>query len=944
MKQSARYVIGIDLGTTTCALFYIDLLDSPLSPKAFLIPQWESEAMVGESPILPSYCYLPPKALWKKGQLVLDFFPSKDPINFAVGMLARQKSVLETENTVQSAKSWLSHSGIDRTAKILPWNSDTILGDERLSPVEASARYLAHLRYAWDYKMAAHSEAYSFKHQQIVITVPASFDEVASRLTLKAAELADFNLDNVRLLEEPQAAFYSWLSDKTLASPEEWQRAFGWAIAEHLNSFYQRSGQDSANVLVCDIGGGTTDFSLFKVNGLKEPTHAVIERIAVSEHILLGGDNLDLKLAAYLEELLARKLTPKEWGQLIQQAKLIKEKALNNAQNSEEFVYRASIAGVGANLFSSAQSVEVSGHTIQNLLIDSFFPIVDKNDTPTRRLSGLVELGLPYALEPAITKHLAAFLGGTEVAGVLYTGGSLIPKALRERLNFQLEKWQNFPPIELENTENMELAVSRGACVYGASLLQQERAIKAGYPRSLYVAAFAQTPDGQGSTKYICLVNKGYDFSKALECEVEGLRVIVGKPVTFQLFASNKRDRDKPGDLIEREKFSDLHRLAPLQTRLSVTKNSLGPKQDSVRCRLRVELSETGLLELYCTALNESGSQTWKLEFAISQQIKSDSNDNQSVFEPNKPSSINENASCLISELFGKPKKDSAPSISPGQLVKELESTFAMPRENWNLRILRSLWDDLKKGESKRVRSENHEATWLNLVGYVLRPGFGDELDSFRINDLWQIFSRGPIFQTSRNSVNQWWIMWRRVAGGLNKNQQELLFGKIFPAIRNDESLPEMYMLAGSLERIDNKKRLQLANILVDQLFAEKLQYADQKLWALARIASRIPFYTGLESVIRPTFVEQWLEKLASRKFATVKPAVLIQFYFQAARRIGIRELDLSEQARNLAKAQLLKLRADSELIEKLETVQKITQSEQNRLFGENLPDGFIIV
>src|SRR6516165_2611078 len=431
--SAARFSIGIDLGTTNSALAYAPLNgEAPL--ETLPIQQWETPETLVEVPMLPSFLYRPEEALAKQ-------LPGKVPGTQAwiVGRLARRRAAEMPGRVVGSAKSWLCHHTADRAAQILPWGSEDIGPDHKISPVRASALILNYLREVWNNRFVD----CAFDDQEVTVTVPASFDVAAQKLTLAAAEEARFP-GSVKLLEEPQAAFYCWLEQHPDAEP-----------------LWAESGAhdvQSRHVLVVDIGGGTSDFSLFEVWPGTFGSIPDIRRVAVSEHILLGGDNIDLALAVLLETRLSGgergHISGPRWDQLVALCRDLKEKALSGRASADDR-FAVALPGRGSGLIAGAQSANLSRDEVERLVLDGFFPLCDARARPHRMRGALQEWGLPYATDSAVTHHLADFLRERpRVDAVLFNGGSLHAAVLRERLLDQIAAWQDGArPIELENAE-----------------------------------------------------------------------------------------------------------------------------------------------------------------------------------------------------------------------------------------------------------------------------------------------------------------------------------------------------------------------------------------------------------------------------------------------------------------------------------------------------------
>lgn len=927
LAKPPRFAVGIDLGTTNCALAFVDLARPDATPEIFPITQWETEGAYVTADMLPSFYYLPVKAEWRRGQMRLPLHRVEAP-GFGVGRMARAKASQIPGRVIHSAKSWLCHPGVNREERILPWHSDEIIGDERRSPIEVSAAYLEHLREAWNAVMAAQNRENCLELQDVTITVPASFDEVAQRLTLEAAAAAGFNADRIRLLEEPQAAFYRWLSVNS-----------GGKI--HL-------GSQERTVLICDVGGGTTDFSLFHVEPGEPPK---VRRVAVSEHLLLGGDNIDLSLAHKLEARLLggdRRLSSRQWAQLVFETRQLKEKALadmgsqlpdGTAPDAEFFV---SIAGEGANLFASTMTAALKRSEIENQILAGFVPDVAREAVPIRSNRGaLQQLGLPYAQDSAITRHLASFLAGHPVDFVLYNGGTLKPSFLRDALTRQLTRWQKKAPEVLTN-DSMDLAVALGAAAYGAISVRPKNSlarITGGYARSLYLEA--ARVGRTGSHSLICIVPKGFEAGQTLQLPDLNLKLLTDRPARFQLFSALGRDADRPGDIVDLSSGT-FHPLPPLHTRLDFSGKSAEPKL--IEVGLDVVLQETGILQIFVSHLDPQ-RRRWLLDFNVRQETNSeDAAQTLLVSSQQFASEKTERALARLESYFGKKKRPEFDRDNPKYLVRDLEQDLGFPREEWNIAFLRSLWPHLEPGINRRSRSLGHEISWLYLAGYALRPGYGFELDEWRISELWRVFEAGLAFPKERQVEEQWWIMWRRVAGGLSREQQEKLFDRIFPALRKGEAQsPELLMLAGSLERIEMGQKLRLGSHLAQQIAQGRRQFLGQRLWALARVASRTPLYAGPAQIVRPEAVIQWakqLEKLSSKDPAHAKLAL---FYSQAGRLVGDREFDLPEPIRHEFLSRLKDLGATGEQARVLTEMLPLDIAAKSQLFGESLPVGLIL-
>ncbi|MGP6158761.1 MAG: DUF2934 domain-containing protein [Vulcanimicrobiaceae bacterium] len=467
----ARFSIGIDLGTTNSVLAFV-ALGGDAETQVLPIPQLDAPVNVAEVPTLPSFLYLPEKALANQ-------LSYKNEGGWTIGRLARAKAAECPGRVAHSAKSWLCHNAADRTAPFLPWGSEDVAREEKISPVRASALLLRYLRDAWNDRFAGAGADFAFDSQVITVTVPASFDAAAQHLTLAAADEAGFP-ESIALLEEPHAAFYCWLEQNDFAK-DLWFK-----LSEH--------GTGADHVLIVDVGGGTSDFSLFEFGPNDGSRGLGIERIGVSEHILLGGDNMDLAIAQRLETQLVNEgegLSGGQWAYLVARCRDVKETALSSKGRPDE-VFTVSIPGRGSGLSAGARSAKLARAEIEALLLDGFFPECNADEVPLQAKAALGEWGLPYAPDPAVTRHLAEFLKGLpSVGAVLFNGGSLSPWPLRQRICRVIGKWQGvLPPIVLENPEPA-FAVARGAARFGKIVLSKAERIEERYAHAIFLEAHA---------------------------------------------------------------------------------------------------------------------------------------------------------------------------------------------------------------------------------------------------------------------------------------------------------------------------------------------------------------------------------------------------------------------------------------------------------------------
>jgi len=605
----SQYVIGIDLGTTNCALAYAPQGGDPREQppvSLFEIAQLVHPGEVREQPLLPSFLYLPAPSDFPAGSTAL---PWDDSPAFVIGTLAQRRGAEVASRLVSSAKSWLSHAGVDRTAPILPLAAPE--GVAKVSPLEASRRYLEHLRAAWNAKMP---EA-PFEEQQVLVTVPASFDAVARELTLQAAQEAGYQ--NLVLLEEPQAAFYAWI-----------ERHPDWRERVKVGDL----------ILVVDIGGGTTDFTLIAVT--EQSGELGLERVAVGDHILLGGDNIDLALARHLEQQLAAKgtkLDPMQLHALWQQCRQAKERLLDkNNRKREEPV---TILGRGTGLVGGTIKTKLAAEDVERILDEGFLPQVSSRDMPQRRRTGLAEIGLPYAADAAITRHLARFLrqqaaqsehgavrrgpsGMAAPTHVLFNGGVLHAASVRERIMEVLNGWlaeEGLPPATLLLGEDLMHAVARGAAYYGLARAGRGIRIRGGVPRTYYVgieSALPAVPGMRAPVKALTVAPFGMEEGTSLDLRGREFGLVVGEPAEFRFFQSAVRKNDAAGTLLD-DIGPDLEELSPVE----VTLEAAGQSGEFVPVTLETVVTETGMLQLWSVARD---GRRWKLEFNVRERVRAE--------------------------------------------------------------------------------------------------------------------------------------------------------------------------------------------------------------------------------------------------------------------------------------------------------------------------------
>jgi molecular chaperone DnaK (HSP70) len=595
-NSASRYIVGIDLGTTNSVVAYVDADDAAGAVRDLQIPQLTAPGAVEGRPVLPSFLYLAAENEFPVEALALPWGGGRA----IAGVFAQKRGAEVPHRLVSSAKSWLSHQEADRTAAILPWGS----GDdvEKLSPVEASTHYLSHLRSAWNAAMAKAP----LEEQEVLLTVPASFDAVARDLTQRAAQAA--GLERVTLLEEPQAAFYAWI--------------------QHCGDEWRTAVKVGDVVLVCDIGGGTTDFTLIAVG--EREGQLTLERIAVGDHILLGGDNMDLALAFQVRERLAAAGTTLDAWQfraLTLSCREAKEHLL--ASDAKDTKRPVSILGRGRKLVGGTVRTDVDRADVDSALLAGFMPPCSAGDQPqAQKRTGLQEIGLPYASDPAITRHLATFLArhrsavgaatGNPAArptALLFNGGVMRSPALRRRLVEVINSWDpsSVASARILAGADPEHAVARGAVYYGLARRGRGVRIRGGTARAYYVgieAAMPAVPGMRPPIRALCVVPRGLEEGSDVEMPPQEFGLAVGEPAEFRFLASATRHDDAVGTIVDTW-GDEIQELAPLAT----TMEWKGQEGATVPVSLQARVNEVGVLELWC--VSRDGSHRWKLEFNV---------------------------------------------------------------------------------------------------------------------------------------------------------------------------------------------------------------------------------------------------------------------------------------------------------------------------------------
>ncbi|OEZ66334.1 chaperone protein DnaK [Janthinobacterium sp. HH103] len=914
------YLVGIDLGTTNTVVAYAAAGDAQAGINLFAIEQLVAPGEVGARPLLPSLRYHPAAGELAAGDLPLPW-PQQDGAGVeaaVLGAFARQLGAQVPGRLVSSAKSWLSHANVDRQAPILPWGADADVA--KVSPVAASASYLAYVRAAWNHRFPQAP----LEQQELVLTIPASFDEGARALTLAAARMA--GLPALRLVEEPQAAFYDFLQRRRAT------------LREDLSN--------TRRILVCDVGGGTTDFSLIDV-AFDDDGTPQLTRSSVGNHLILGGDNMDLALAHLVEKRMAAgveggmKLSAARLSQLMERCRAAKELLLSTDAPDSVTV---TLLGAGSRLIGGSRSADVTREEVAAMVVDGFFPKVELGDTAKKGRAGIVAFGLPYAQDAAITRHLASFLQqhqGPLPDTLLLNGGVFRADALARRLAETLAHWRGQPLTILHN-DNPDVAVARGAVAYALARRGQAPRIGGGSPRSYFLVLGEAGKDHRA----VCILPRGSASGEEIRLTERLFALRLGRPVRFHLATSLFESGTPPklGEIVDLNAGEYL-RLPPLA---SVLHASDGNDKREITVQLATVMTEVGTLEVHCVAEADAG-QRWLLEFQLRGEEETQAE--TSSVPPRVKEAIEK-----IERIFGG-KAQKVETKEVRQLRQHLERGLG-GRESWDTPLLRQLFDALMLRARGRRRSAEHERVWLNLAGYCLRPGYGDALDPWRIEQLWALFDAGVQHHKDNQVCAEWWTLWRRVAGGLSTEQQLRLLDDFAFNLQADAaqrgsrpvtlvngSDDDMLRLGASLERIPGAYKAEVGAWLI-----KRLQKADKRgeaadtntLWALARVGARQPFHGSAHEVVDSATVADWLAVLLALDWKKVEPAAFAAAHL--ARMTGDRSRDIGDDLRATILARLKAVGAPPLWQAMVSEVTQLDEAATKRMLGEALPPGLKLI
>jgi molecular chaperone DnaK (HSP70) len=917
---ASPFIIGIDLGTTNSAVSYLDLRDR--SPEAsgirtFKIPQLTGPGELSRLPVLPSFLYIPGPYDISATSVT---HPWQKPDDHFAGAFARDQGGRVPARLVSSAKSWLCHAGADRRGRILPWGAGD--GIARVSPVQATAAYLQHIRKAWNSTWDEDDELY-LENQLVIVTVPASFDQVARDLTLEAARLA--GLGRITLIEEPLAAFYSWL----IRHEEDWQDEV------HPGEL----------VLVCDVGGGTTDFTLISLRDADGRPR--FERIAVGDHLILGGDNVDLSLARMLEHQVGggrSSLDRDRWKTLCYQCRRVKEAVLEGTATRGKIT----LMGKGSKLIAGTITAELSREAVENAVLETFFPLVGPGDTGGEVDDGQVtEFGLPFAADSAVTRHLGRFLDRhrddvSRILGrehpfpdhILFNGGSLKPPVVQDRIRQALRQWfgrsGSERPRVLENPVP-DLAVSLGAAYYGMVKTGCGVRVGSGSARSFYLGIGRQ--GGEGQAMAICLVERGQEEGTGIRLSRDDFEVLANRPVGFDLFSSSFRSGDRCGDLVAVD--DTLSSLPPLKTVIQYGKKG---EERHVPVGIEGEYTEMGTLSLWCRS--KISPHRWQLQF----QLRGGQGNLDLAETAVLDAETVEAASRSLTGAFDTGLDGSGLE----GLGKTLARLVGMPRNDWPLGLLRKLVDDLIDLRRVRRTSPAFEIRWLNLVGFCLRPGRGEGFDPRRIQQLWKVYTKGPVHGGHPQVCSEWWVLWRRLAAGFRPGQQRQFIQDLSGMLTTERAgrgkIPpqeriEIWMAVANMELLRPEDKVKWGRQLLSEIRPKKVR--PQQLWSLSRMGARDLLYGSADRVIPPAEAARWCRRLLEMPWRNPLPvgAALAQM----ARKTNDRTRDLDHETLTAITRWMAPHEKLADRVELLHKVVPMEKGEAHTIFGESLPAGLVM-
>jgi hypothetical protein len=661
---------------------------------------------------------------------------------------------------------------------------------------------------------------------------------------------------------------------------------------------------------------------------------------------MLGGDNMDAAIARRAEEQMTsggRKLSATQWSELLQASRAAKESLLSA---SAADTYHISILAEGGRLIGGSYSAKLAREDIEHAVLDGFFPRCGADDLPHRSTRvALQEFGLPYAHDPAITRQLAGFLHSHAAAGrpdaILLNGGVFNSPAIASRLVEVISNWwPDASPIRVLEHQSLELAVARGAAWYGMVRRGMGRRIGGGAAHSFYVGLDTKREE---QPKALCLIPRGHEEGQTVELNSRTFNLTLGRPVQFPLFTSTSDRIAASGEIVDMGE--DLHALPPIHT---VLKSTAG-KTEQVPVHLRAVLTEIGTLELWC--VSGASNEQWRLEF----ELRGAAGGIRNTIIESMPPQFAE-ARRYIDQIFGGKGAAVASGAEPAkvkQLWRILEQTLGS-REQWRVPLLRELWSALYTGAAKRRRTADHERVWFQLAGYALRPGFGYPLDEWRCEQSAALFPQGVTFHKEKPVWMEFWIMWRRIAGGMNEERHVEIWNYLKPHLerrlaRNQpkqqpklkgvqpEGLDEMVRLAAALEHLNAREK-----VLLGDWIAPRVSTHGPWAWALGRIGARVPLYGSNHKAVDLDKVSEWLNLLLEAHASNIEGALFA--IVQIARLSGDRSRDLDDELRQRALDAVRAAGAPDSWQKLLSEVVTMETADQARAFGDTLPAGLALV
>lgn len=925
-SQGPRYRIGIDLGTTNCAIASLDLAHPHPAPKTVPVPQLAEADRITSRSGLPSFLYRippsasPPPSPWLAGQ------------HWIPGIFARQQQAKQPARVVHSAKSWLANHHVRPADRLLPYQSSDVSSTEKISPIQASAHFLAHLRRAWEAFVAPTDPDAAFTDQPLTITVPASFDAAAQQATREAASLAGFKPEHTRLLEEPQAALFHQLSEAS-GSEDSPLAAL----------------QPGQQVLVVDIGGGTSDFSLFRIRERKEASTVAFERIAVSEHILLGGDNIDLATAHLLESVLlpdGGEISGSSWEVLLERARAIKEQALGDkgagAPGTDPLPF--AIPGTGSGLLGNTLSGQIDPAAVRECLLEGFFPPCHRTEPVYRDRSALREWGLPYASDFAVTRYLAEFLKNQPpVDAVLFNGGTLIPCLFRERLLDVIASWQqDHRPAEIPNPQP-DLAVARGAALYGVPETGLRPPIKANAAQAVFLELEAP-PEATSSPPWLCVLPRGTPPDTPVTVTHPQLAVRVNARVRFRAHQSHLSDAQ--AGLSEPADSASSVSLPPLVAEISAQQSE---STGRIPVAIESRLNQLGRLEIKLIALHQPEPAEWSLSFNLRQNDPAPAETAEvNRHSPAAPAdlSLSTEQDQRIQGVLAKAFTGSGRSEKPAAkgLLRQLAAITGRAQADWPLHFARSLADSLLEIPMPDPAEDSvRAAVYCHLLGFFLRPGIGQAEDPERMERVWQGLGQSLPPAKPRQSHLQALLLWRRLAAGLTAPRQEHLYQAIATAAVSPKTTSEEHIrLIGSLELLPMEHKTEWCRRCLDSITAND-RHSPAYVQALERLLTRTPFHAPAKAVLPPDFVKEAFQKLQGLDWQNPLLHHLPRTFLSAARIVEDPNHNLPPRLQRRIIARLRKAGLPASRLAPLQEYRPLTRSDYANLYQESLPAGLLL-